>query len=57
LLMSLLTWQVLVAKPDKAKIGKLYKKEGKPLLEKLDNLSQEDAACMKKRCAGVNYAL
>lgn len=55
--MSLLTWQVLVAKPDKARIGKLYKKEGKPLLEKLDNLSQEDAACMKKRCAGVNYAL
>ncbi|KAK9902771.1 hypothetical protein WJX75_005632 [Coccomyxa subellipsoidea] len=40
--------QVLVAKPEKAKIGKLYKKEGKPLLEKLDNLSQEDAACMKK---------
>ena len=48
---GLFLWQVLEVKPNKAKIGKDYKKEGKPLQEALDKLSQEDAACIKKRCA------
>lgn len=40
--------KVLVAKPNKAAIGKAFKKEGKPLQEALDTLTQEDAACIKK---------
>ena len=38
-----------MAKPNKAAIGKAFKKEGKPLQEALDALTQEDAACIKKR--------
>ncbi len=47
-------WQVLVAKPNKAAIGKQFKKEGKPLQESLDALTQEDAACIKMRYAVVH---
>lgn len=45
----MLNEQVLVAKVNKAAIGKQFKKEGKPLQEALEALTQEDAACIKKR--------
>lgn len=41
--------EVLVSKPNKQAIGKAFKKDGKPLQEAIENLTQEDAACIKAR--------
>jgi glycyl-tRNA synthetase len=43
--------EVLVVKPNKQAIGKTFKKEAKPLQEALEELTQEDAACIKSTYA------
>ena len=44
--------EVWVIKPNRQAIGKTFKREGKPLQEAIEALTQEDAACLQARCAG-----
>ena len=44
--------EVWVIKPNRQAIGKTFKREGKPLQEAIEGLTQEDAACLQARWAG-----
>lgn len=41
--------EVWVIKPNRQAIGKTFKREGKPLQEAIEALTQEDAACLQAR--------
>ena len=44
--------EVWVIRPNRQAIGKTFKREGRPLQEAIEALTQEDAACLQARWAG-----